>query len=61
MARYKSVADADLWVDIGGRLRKVAPGEVVDIPDSQYVQTGEHGEPPLFEKVAAAKTASKEK
>ena len=60
MARYKSLAAEDLWVDVAGHLHRVAPGEVVDIPDTQYVQTGEHGEPPLFEKVAT-KSASKEK
>ena len=51
MAKYKSLATEALWVDVAGRLTRVDPGDVIDIPDGAYVQVGDHGEPALFEPV----------
>ena len=67
MAEYKSLAADTRWVDIDGRLTQVEPGGIVAFPDdfAGYIQTGEHGEDPLYAPVspakAAAKTSSKEK
>ena len=68
MAEYKSLADDTRWVDIDGRLTQVEPGGVISFPDdfAGYVQTGEHGEEPLYAPVSPAKapaktTSSKEK
>lgn len=66
MPKYRNVSGDTLWVDLGnGQIPKVDDGEVVDIPESdRYVQTGEHGEAPLFELVSttpAKKSAPAEK
>lgn len=61
MAKYRNVTDHTLVVDIGhGRFASVDPGEIVTIPDNpdRYVQTGETGEPALFEAVATTTTKS---
>ncbi len=57
MPKFRSLAKDALWVDVEGRLVKVEPGEVIDIPATQqtYMQVGDHGEPALFESVAAPK------
>lgn len=61
MAKFKSLAQETLWVDLGGRLTPVEPGDVIDIPADLdvYVQVGDHGETPLFEAVAPAPSKSK--
>jgi hypothetical protein len=54
MAKYRNVTTDTLWVDLGdGRMPKVEPGDVIDIPDSdRYVQTGAYGETPIWEPIA---------
>lgn len=61
MAKYESLAKETLWVAVAGRLTDVEPGGVIDIPDGQYVQTGEHGEEPLFKAIEAATPLAKAK
>ncbi len=52
MTKYRYLADAPARVDVGGRAVYVETGDVVDIADDgRYVQTGETGEPALFELV----------
>ena len=46
MPKFRSLSNDTLWVDVEGRLVKVEPGEVIDIPATQ---------PALFESVAAPK------
>jgi len=57
MPKFRSLSNDTLWVDVEGRLVKVEPGEVIDIPATQttYMQVGDHGETALFESVAAPK------
>lgn len=57
MPKFRSLATDTLWVDVDGRLVKVEPGEVVDIPTTHtgYMQVGDHGETALFESVAVPK------
>lgn len=58
MPQYRNVSGDDRFVDIPGRgLVLVLADAVIDIPDSdRYVQTGETGEPPIFELLAAKKS-----
>ncbi len=59
MAKYRNVSGDTLWVDLGnGQFPKVGDGEIVDFPDNhdRYIQTGETGETPLWEAVAAPST-----
>ncbi len=52
MALYRSLAAEPLWWDLGDAgLRRVDPGEVLDVPDTWpgYLQTGLLGETPLLE------------
>lgn len=58
MAKYKWLGEEPASVDVGGRLMQVAPGGIVEFPADwpNYIQTGEHGEPPLFEIVEAGGT-----
>lgn len=52
MAKYRNITEQTLWVDTGGSaLSRVEPGDVADIPDHLYVQTGATGEEPLWEPV----------
>lgn len=52
MTKYRYIADAPVRVDVGGRAVYVETGDVVDIADDgRYVQTGDTGEPALFELV----------
>jgi hypothetical protein len=59
--KYRNVSGETLWVDLGnGRFPKVEPGDILEIPASdRYVQTGEHGETPIWEAVAPPATTKK--
>lgn len=61
MAKYKWLGDEPASVDVGGRLVQVQPGGIVEFPADwpHYIQTGEHGEPALFDAVEAVKPATK--
>lgn len=63
MAKYKWLGDEPASVDIGGRLVQVQPGGVLEFPADwpNYIQTGEHGEPALFDAVelGSKKTTAK--
>ena len=59
MSKYRNISGETLWVDLGnGQVPRVEDGDIVDIPDdpNRYVQTGESGETPLWEAVAAPST-----
>lgn len=58
MPKYRNITPDTLWVDLGGRFPKVGPGEICEFPDDYpcYVQTGETGEPPIWELVTAPTT-----
>lgn len=59
MAKYRNISGETRWVDLGnGQFPKVADGEIVDFPENYpcYIQTGETGEPPLWEPVTAPTT-----
>lgn len=59
MSKYRNISGETLWVDLGnGQFPKVEDGDIVDIPDdpTRYIQTGETGETPLWEAVAAPST-----
>ena len=66
MAKFRNISGEARWVDLGnGRLPKVEDGDVIDFPDEypHYIQTGETGEPPLWEAVTTTtkKSAPAEK
>ena len=59
MSKDRNISGETLWVDLGnGQVPRVEDGDIVDIPDdpNRYVQTGESGETPLWEAVAAPST-----
>ena len=62
MAQFRNVTDDDLWVATPEGLVKVESDAILTVSDEYaetvYFQTGETGETPLFEAVAAA-TAKK--
>ena len=62
MAQYRNITDDDLWVATPDGLVKVESDAIITVSDdyaaSVYFQTGDTGETPLFEAVAAA-TAKK--
>lgn len=62
MAQFRNITDDDLWVATPDGLVKVEADSILTVSDeyaaSVYFQTGETGETPLFEAVAAT-TAKK--
>lgn len=66
MAKYRNITPDTLWTDLGVRIARTGPGEICEFPDDYpcYIQTGETGEPPIWEPVATTpikKSASAEK
>ena len=53
MAKYRWLEDEPKIVAVRGRAVLVNPGDVVDLPDDVYVQTGATGEPAQWEPVAS--------
>jgi len=59
VAKYKYVGAEARDVNTGSRLVRVEPGDVVDIDEGLYAQTGEYGEAVLFEPHTTTKKAAK--
>ena len=62
MTRYRNISGTDLFVDTGeAGVRLVEADAVIDLDDvTRYVQTGETGEPALFEKLTGKITKLEE-
>jgi hypothetical protein len=60
MPAFRNVTDETLWVSTDSGLIKVEPESVLTVSEafaeSVYFQTGETGETPIWEPVAAAKS-----
>ena len=56
MPKYRSLREEPVWVDVGvGSLRRVDPGDVLDVPDScAYDFPSESWDPITVKKAAAA-------
>lgn len=49
MAHFRYIGDETRWVMVADNVKMVEPGDVIDVPDHLYAQTGKFGETPLFE------------
>lgn len=59
MARYEYIGEEPRFIVREGRSLPAEPGGVVEVPDHWYMQTGEHGEEPLFKRLDATKSTAK--